>query len=602
MTNQYNTKQFQTNRKIILEHEPTCHWCHKAPSTEADHLIELDRGGTNELDNLVGSCKKCNSRRGNQYLNNKRAQQQHNRAEHLRLDPNQNKTKKQNQNKHDTDFLDLHNVLTPTPFSDISANSHDLVQDGLETLATVGVGCASPRLVTPTGGYESFGGLVAEWSRVHLGRTLFPWQVEALTGALEHDADLRFVSSTALISTARQNGKTTMLSALVGWALLELPKIWGRPVRITSTAHELGLATEVFEELREVFELLEESDLAKVTWAYGRHAVKMKDGSLFKVSAATGKKHGGTWDILICDELWAISEATFFGALRPTQIAVPSPLAFLVSTAGDESSRAMLKLREQGLGVIDSGERTDLFMAEWSLPSGVSPDDPTYWGYANPSLGKTITLKGLESAANAPDRSQFLRAHCNLWVAAASAWINPGVWAQRLTETVGTKNPVLAVDSSVDESKYVGVRCALNDEGQIVASIAFTSETNHGMWQNIERLMAEDTTMKLAITPTLDLHTPDQLAKRRVVWGYAEMIKYTALAKAFITEGRLVHTGQEMLAEHVNRATLVRANGSVVLSSQKSPGPIEAARCLVIASALVSRPSSGGKAMMGSSY
>jgi hypothetical protein len=80
-----------------------------------------------------------------------------------------------------------------------------------------------------------------------------------------------------------------------------------------STAHELGLATEVFEDLREVFELLEESGLAKVTWAYGRHQVKMLDGSVYKVNSATGKKHGGTWDILIVDELWAISEVRTSG-------------------------------------------------------------------------------------------------------------------------------------------------------------------------------------------------------------------------------------------------------------------------------------------------
>ena len=481
-------------------------------------------------------------------------------------------------------------------------NGHDSVQSLDETIAIIGVGVEQPRLVTPTGAFGSYSGLVGDWSAAHLGRTLFPWQLTALDGALEHDEDGNFISSTALISTGRQNGKTTMLSALVGFCLTELPRIWGRPVRIMSTAHELGLATEVFEDLREVFELLEESGLAKVTWAYGRHQVKMVDGSVYKVNSATGKKHGGTWDILIVDELWAISEATYFGALKPSQIAVPSPLAFLVSTAGDESSRAFLKLREQALGVIDSGERSDLFMAEWSLETGVSPDDQKYWGQANPSLGRTITLKGLQAAAESPDRAQFLRAHCNLWVAAANSWINPGEWAKRYTtnqDLVGG-NTVLAVDSSVDDSKYVGILCGLNSDGDIVASVAFTCETNRAMWRHIERLMEDDPKLKLAITPTLDLHTPEPLIRRRSLWGYAEMIKYTGLVKSMITEGRLLHTGEEMLAEHVNRATLVKANGAVVLSSQKSPGPIECARCLVAAASLVSRPGQSGRAMMGS--
>ncbi|CAB4149651.1 HNHc domain containing protein [uncultured Caudovirales phage] len=586
------------NRLIVLEHEPVCHWCQKAKSTEADHLIETDRGGTDDIDNLVGSCKPCNATRGNRYLNNKRAQQQHSRAEHLGLQKNAQKTKKP---KNNDNFLKNEKKMTPTPFSNISRNSHDSVQDLCESAGTVGVGIEQPRLVTPTGAFGSYSGLVGAWSEAHLGRTLFPWQMNALDGALEHDEAGNFISSTALISTGRQNGKTTMLSALVGFCLTELPRIWGRPVRIMSTAHELGLATEVFEDLREVFELLEESGLAKVTWAYGRHQVKMLDGSVYKVNSATGKKHGGTWDILIVDELWAISESTYFGALKPSQIAVPSPLAFLVSTAGDESSRAFLKLREQALGVIDSGERSDLFMAEWSLPTGVSPDDPQYWGYANPALGRTITMKGLESAAAAPDRSQYLRAHCNLWVAAANSWINPGEWAKRYTtnQILTGVNSVLAVDSSVDDSKYVGILCGLNSDGDIVASVAFTCETNRQMWRHIERLM-EDPKLKLAITPTLDLHTPEPLIRRRSLWGYAEMIKYTGLVKSMITEGRLLHTGEEMLAEHVNRATLVKANGAVVLSSQKSPGPIECARCLVAAASLVSRPTQSGRAMMGS--
>ena len=486
--------------------------------------------------------------------------------------------------------------------SQISKESHDSVQDALKPFDSNGFGMEQPRLVTATGGYESFGGLVADWSERNLGRTLFPWQIRALSGALEVDDAGAFVSSTALISTARQNGKTTMLSALVGFALLELPKIWGRPVRILSTAHELGLATEVFEELRTTFEMLEESDMAKVTWAYGRHQVKMKDGSVFKVSAATGKKHGGTWDILICDEVWAITEQTYFGALKPSQIAVPSPLAFLVSTAGDESSTVMLKLREQALGLIDSGERSDLFFAEWSMPSGIDPMDEGYWAYPNPSLGRTITVKGLRSAAGSPDRSQFLRAHCNLWVAAAASWMPHGMWSKRRTDFTGGDGGVLAVDSATDGSKYVGIWARPDPDGRVVVSVAFTTESNFDMWHEIGRLLDGDPRLKLAITPSLHLHTPEKYKHRTTQWGYGELLKWTGLIRSFIIEGRLVHTGEEMLSEHVNRAVLVKAENSQVISSQRSPGPIECARCMIVAAALVSaKPVNANRAAMGTS-
>jgi hypothetical protein len=422
-----------------------------------------------------------------------------------------------------------------------------------------------------------------------------------LENATQYDSDNVFVHSTAIASTGRQNGKTSMLAGIVGWSLLELPRIWGRPVRILSTAHELALATEVFEELRETFELWEESGLCKVTWAYGRHKVVMVDGSTYVVKAATGKKHGGTYDLILCDELWAITESAYFGALKPSQIAVPSPLAILTSTAGDESSKVMTRLREQALAGIDRGEPSSLFMAEWSLPE-CDPDDPEYWGYANPSLGRTITVRALQDACDAPDRSMWLRAHCNLWVAAAGAWLPPGMWANRKTDDpCPVEKSVLCVDSSVDESKYVGIRCGVTEDKRIIATIEFVADSSRQMWVEIEKAMSENKQLRLGITPSLDLHTPERLQARRFVWGYAELLKFTGVVRSMIYEGTLEHTGGEMLAEHVNRAVLVRAQGSVVISSQRSPGAIEMARCLVAAASAVSRPTGSAKPSFASS-
>ena len=66
----YRTKRWQELRRLVLAEEPVCHWCHRAPSTEADHLIEIARDdGHDPYDRayIVGSCKPCNSRRGSTY-------------------------------------------------------------------------------------------------------------------------------------------------------------------------------------------------------------------------------------------------------------------------------------------------------------------------------------------------------------------------------------------------------------------------------------------------------------------------------------------------------------------------------------------------------
>jgi hypothetical protein len=136
----------------------------------------------------------------------------------------------------------------------------------------------------------------------------------------------------------------------------------------------------------------------------------------------------------------------------------------------------------------------------------------------------------------------------------------------------------------------------------VVVSVAFTTESNFDMWHEIGRLLDADPKLKLAITPSLHLHTPEKYKQRTTQWGYGELLKWTGLIRSFIIEGRLVHTGEEMLSEHVNRAVLVKAENSQVISSQRSPGPIECARCMIIAAALVSaKPQNGNRAAMGTS-
>lgn len=64
---EYRTPEYRRNRKIVLAREPHCHWGFKGctgRSTSADHVIPVAQGGTNELENLVGACGRCNALRG----------------------------------------------------------------------------------------------------------------------------------------------------------------------------------------------------------------------------------------------------------------------------------------------------------------------------------------------------------------------------------------------------------------------------------------------------------------------------------------------------------------------------------------------------------
>jgi phage terminase large subunit-like protein len=420
-----------------------------------------------------------------------------------------------------------------------------------------------------------------------MGVTLMPWQVLAISGQLEHDTAGDLVFREALVSTARQNGKTAGFSAMVGWWLTEMAQIRGAPQSVVTTAHKLDRAFATFQQLAPVLEKLG----GKVFWSYGRNSVTMPDGSVWRVLAATPQNaHGGTNDLIVADEIWSISPEVIFDAYRPSMIARRSPLLSMWSTAGDESSKAMLQLREQAMHAIDNGRHTALYFAEWSPPPTVRPGSVEALKWANPALGTTITLEALQAAAETPDRQAFMRAHCNTWVSAAGAWIPQGLWQQLEVDTPMPSGGVLAVDSSLDDLRYVGVRAVQNGD-RIQVRSEFVVESANAMWDAIDQVLT-DPGVRLAITPGLADIAPPRLERRLTVVGMSELYKYTGIVKSLMAEHRVSHTNQMALSEHVCRAVAARAQNSITLSSQKSPGPIELARCMVWAVGMAAKPTS----------
>jgi len=443
-------------------------------------------------------------------------------------------------------------------------------------------------------GVESRANEIGALAKSALGVELMPWQLRALHGMTALKADGKFLHRSGLVSTARQNGKTTALSAAVLWMLTTEAQRRG-PVTVLTTAHRLDVAVELFHRLAEILEV-QYGAVAKR--AYGRNEVLMPDGSRWLIKAATGSVgHGLSCDFVIADEIWDIPGEAMDQGLVPTMRARPNPLLMMWSTAGTEGSHVFRRYREQGLRQIDQGETGRFYFAEWSPPPDLDPMTPAAWEYANPALGTTLELETLQAEAESPDRASFMRAAVNLWIASDRSWIPPGTWPS--LEYGGDLPPggVVAVESSIDDSAYFGVRCVALPSGATVATVAFHVDTTAEMVEAVEGLAA-GTTTKFAVSPSIDLHFPRWLDNRKVVVGYGELLKWTHPIRQMILEGRLLHTGEVMLAEHVQRAVAVRSQNSFALSSQRSPGPIELARCMVWAAALASRSTVSGKPMI----
>jgi hypothetical protein len=448
------------------------------------------------------------------------------------------------------------------------------------------LGEIAPRLETAPAGGFTLGPQVAEVALRELGMTLMPWQVRALSGQLEVDDDGKFRRRRALVSVARQNGKTLAIKSLILWALLEEPKRRGEPILIISTAHQLNLAAEIFEGLGP---LLEKKHGAKCRWSYGRQEAVMPDGSRWMIQAATPSRfHGYSPHFIIADEVWGISPDVLLNGALPSQRVMKSPMLSCWSTAGTESSRAMIQMREEGLRAIDEDRQTNLYFAEWSVPPGVDAvNRPDLWHLANPALGYTLEREVLDDEVNQVDKAAFMRASLNVWITATTSWLPPGTFDALQVENVPAGG-VLAVDSSPDDSMYCGVRAVPMDDGQIGVTVDFVVDSLAKCWAEIEERAKSCT--GVALTPSLFELAPASLDRRKAQVGYSELATHTGTIRQLILEERIVHTGEQMLREHVDRAVGVTTQRGYVLSSQRSNGPITLARCMVFATALVAKP------------
>jgi hypothetical protein len=257
----------------------------------------------------------------------------------------------------------------------------------------------------------------------------------------------------------------------------------------------------------------------------------------------------------------------------------------------------MLRWCEQGIRAIDAGDCGPLYFAEYSPPANIDPMTPEAWVYANPALGYTLDMSVIEAEAKAPNRNAFLRGSVNTWTSSHSGWLENGLWEACYYDGELPPNGVLAIEQSIDEHRYVGVR-AVRTENKTVVTVAFDVDSMVSMWAAVEREIETSPQLRLAITPVLETHCPKKFERRRTIVGQTELRKWTLSTRSLITENRIGQTGEKLLAEHVERAVMTKHNGAIELSSARSPGPIELARCMVWAVALESRPSTSAKPMI----
>jgi phage terminase large subunit-like protein len=232
----------------------------------------------------------------------------------------------------------------------------------------------------------------------HAGLVLDDWQQYVLRRALATRGD-RWAAFEVGLIVARQNGKGSLLEALELAGLF----LFGAEM-ILHSAHKFDTSADAF---RRILGLIESNpdfdrEVRKVIRSHGSESIELKTGQRLRfVARSSGAGRGFAADLVILDEAFNISDDAM-ASMLPTLSTRPNPQVWYTSTAGDQGSVQLGRVRDRG---VRGGDQSLAFF-EWSVDDlKFDPADPHCWAQANPGLGVRISQEyvELERAALTPD-------------------------------------------------------------------------------------------------------------------------------------------------------------------------------------------------------
>jgi hypothetical protein len=462
-------------------------------------------------------------------------------------------------------------------------------------------GRTEPRLRTtlPEGRDYALGRDAIEFARDRLGIELYPWQELVLLECLATVGG-RLVSDTALVSVARQQGKTVVLQALVGWWLVRRSALEEQPQAVLHAGGNKLVTVE--HQWEEVADKLAEQYPGAVASYYrssGRKELVLHDGSRYSVKSTSGSGssiHGLTIDLAVLDEVWRLDEEVCDQAVLPTMMTRRDPLRFMVSTAGDRESVYMRQLREQLLAEVEDGAHSGATLLEWSPPDGITGE--AAWEWSCPSMGYgNVTAERLRSLAARMTPADAARALENRWTdEGASVWIRQGLWTRAAgplpPEVPGaTFAAVEAARLADDEEARYGIVTAWRSGPEQVAVRALEVIGEEAVWHHLEAERATHRATVLLPPGLFARHPfPDLTAAPVERRGSRELRATSDLVRWWLAEGRLVHDGGDALTAAVlNARRYVPKDGGGADLRAVSGTSIHLARALVWAAAEAAR-------------
>jgi hypothetical protein len=270
-----------------------------------------------------------------------------------------------------------------------------------------------------------------------LGINLMEWQRYVCIHGHKVREDGRWAHSELGLIMARQQGKSTLMMLRILTGMF----VWGEGLQLAS-AHRLTTSLETF---RQIVGLIEtnprlEKEVKKIRWQHGAEEIELFGNRRFVVKAANNAARGlSKPETIHLDELREYKDEDAWSSMRYSMMAAKNPQVWIYSSAGDQHSVILNKLRERALASTTTNDPIGWF--EWSaepdapilLPSGEINWDA--FAQANPSLGITIHPDNLKAVINDPPdivRTEVLAQ----WVDTINSAIDAQKWGLCQTDPI----------------------------------------------------------------------------------------------------------------------------------------------------------------------
>lgn len=238
--------------------------------------------------------------------------------------------------------------------------------------------------------------------------------------------------STVYIEMARKGAKSTLTAGVALYCLCCDGEPGPQIVIGATTGEQAG---KVFNPAKNMVASTPALRSAFELEAFSRSISCAMNGGYIQPINAKGKTQDG-WNphVGILDELHAHKDRSLFDVIKSAFGARKNPLLWIITTAGFDTNGICYEQRTVATKVLDGVvDLNHLFAIIFTLDEGDDPFNERVWKKSNPMLGITPTLEMMRSTAadakiSPREEGNFKTKNLNLWMNAASAWLNMVQW------------------------------------------------------------------------------------------------------------------------------------------------------------------------------